>query len=497
MKQLTILAVLISMTALSGCASTIESGQLDYDNGIAYKHGDTNPFTGKVHFAVSNNPQFVSKIEYALNPDHHAYEAVGWDYSCLIAFKNGTPEGDTHCTYANGNVASSFILHNGLLDGEAIRYNEKGDKVYVTHWDKGVNDGEQKVYSADGRYVIHEWTAEEGHKRGKEVRHYADGDDLAEGKWDDDGRFTGTMYVPDEWAIYTLKEGVKDGDFKKFDRNDPSLKRVSVEGSYGNGQMDGTWTYHGQIAIGSVSNGITTLDRMIRLSQGDSVELSWKQGQLSGPIKVYDKDGNVLLSFGVEDGKIQPPVERFDPATGKKLVFTDDATMGALNYNPLAPSSDPDLAREAAGYNPRQAADLYQKLDAQRQLKAANEARVEYVLDPVHAPDPTAVQSPVQPVATDQVRSAVTTTQEQPPAPTSASASQAAMWQAQAAAQTAAVPASPSLTAATQPEADIGLSPCVSAWLAAFRKEQGEDVVVTKDQLDEWQQWCSQGRRAP
>jgi antitoxin component YwqK of YwqJK toxin-antitoxin module len=497
MKQLTILVVLIFIAAVSGCTSTIESGQLDYDNGVAYKHGDTDPFTGKVHFAVSDNPQFVSNIENALNPDHHAYEAVGWDYSCLIAFKNGTPEGDTRCTYANGNVASSFILHHGLLDGEAIRYNEKGDKVYVTHWDKGVNDGEQKVYSADGRYVIHEWTAEEGHKRGKEVRHYADGDDLAEGKWDDDGKFTGTMYVPDEWAIYTLKDGVKDGGFKELDRNDPSLKLVSVEGSYSNGQMDGTWTYHGQIAIGSVSNGVTTLDRLIRLSEGDEVELTWKGGELSGPIKVYDKDKHALLSFSVAGGKILPPVERFDPESNKKVVFTDGATISALNYNPMDSSSNPDLAREAAGMSQRDSMyqQVHQALDVQRQLQAINRARVDYVLDPVHNPDPATIQRPSQPVTTGQSPSMVgAAPQAQPAPPASVSSSQAAVWQAQAAAQAAAVPASP--VSATS-GADTGLSPCVSAWIAAFRKEKGEDVIVTKDQLDEWAQWCSQGKQAP
>jgi antitoxin component YwqK of YwqJK toxin-antitoxin module len=497
MKQLTILAVLISMAAVSGCTSTIESGQLDYDNGIAYKHGDTDPFTGKVHFAVSDNPQFVGKIEYALNPDHHAYDVVGWDYSCLIAFKKGTHEGDTRCTYANGNIASSFTLHNGLLDGEAIRYNEKGDKVYVTHWDKGVNDGEQEVYSADGRHVIHAWTAEEGHKRGKEIRRYADGDDLAEGKWGDDGRFTGTMYVPDEWSIYTLKEGIKDGSFKKLDRNDLSLKRVSVEGSYSDGQMDGTWTYHGRIAIGSVSNGVTTLDRLIRLPQGDEVELSWKDGELSGPIKVYDKDKHVLLSFSVAGGKILPPVERFDPESSKQVAFTDDATISALNYDPMDSSSNPDLAREAASMSQRDS--MYQQvnqaLGAQRQLQAVNRARVDYVLDPVHNPDPATIQSPVQSVATGKSSStAAAAPQVVPSAPILASSSQAATRQAQADAQTATVPANSS---SATPEADTGLSMCVSTWVTAFRKEQGEDVIVTKDQLDEWQAWCSQGKHAP
>jgi len=38
---------------------------------------------------------------------------------------------------------------------------------------------------------------------------------------------------------------------------------------------------------------------------------------------------------------------------------------------------------------------------------------------------------------------------------------------------------------------------CVEHWTDAYRKEQGQDTVVTQDQLDEWAQWCKQGKTAP
>lgn len=50
-----------------------------------------------------------------------------------------------------------------------------------------------------------------------------------------------------------------------------------------------------------------------------------------------------------------------------------------------------------------------------------------------------------------------------------------------------AVPASASVKA-TPDEA------CSSKWLDAFHKENGEDAMITSDQLDEWDQWCAQGR---
>lgn len=35
---------------------------------------------------------------------------------------------------------------------------------------------------------------------------------------------------------------------------------------------------------------------------------------------------------------------------------------------------------------------------------------------------------------------------------------------------------------------------CVDNWMAAFRKENGEDAPVRTEQLDEWEAWCKDGR---
>lgn len=37
---------------------------------------------------------------------------------------------------------------------------------------------------------------------------------------------------------------------------------------------------------------------------------------------------------------------------------------------------------------------------------------------------------------------------------------------------------------------------CVDGWTAAFRKESGQDAMVTHDQLEEWKDWCRQGKIA-
>lgn len=54
-------------------------------------------------------------------------------------------------------------------------------------------------------------------------------------------------------------------------------------------------------------------------------------------------------------------------------------------------------------------------------------------------------------------------------------------------------PISSSSTTVATPDSDT----CVEQWTDAYRKEKGQDTVVTQDQLDEWAQWCTQGKAAP
>lgn len=41
----------------------------------------------------------------------------------------------------------------------------------------------------------------------------------------------------------------------------------------------------------------------------------------------------------------------------------------------------------------------------------------------------------------------------------------------------------------------ISADACVDSWIAAFRKENGEETLVTHDQLGEWESWCKEGKR--
>lgn len=56
---------------------------------------------------------------------------------------------------------------------------------------------------------------------------------------------------------------------------------------------------------------------------------------------------------------------------------------------------------------------------------------------------------------------------------------------------------SPSQQATGQTASAGSLTGCVDGWTAAFRKENGDDAMVTMDQLGEWEAWCREGKVRP
>lgn len=63
--------------------------------------------------------------------------------------------------------------------------------------------------------------------------------------------------------------------------------------------------------------------------------------------------------------------------------------------------------------------------------------------------------------------------------------------------QTTAPVSTTSLTSDQVPPENAVSDSCANRWMVAYRKEQGQDALVSADQLDEWQQWCTQGKQAP
>lgn len=45
--------------------------------------------------------------------------------------------------------------------------------------------------------------------------------------------------------------------------------------------------------------------------------------------------------------------------------------------------------------------------------------------------------------------------------------------------------------------ASASLNPdaCLDAWVAAYREEEGDEVAIIRDQISEWEDWCSKGKQ--
>lgn len=471
MKHVHCVAAFMSVALLSGCGSSrINAGQLDYDNGVAYKHGSTEPFTGIVHF--DEPPTVAEEVVQTLHDPAPLYAnmlRVPMD-NCDVAFKNGVMEGHVACFQHDGGKALSFDLHHARLDGEAVEYHPDSSKALDFHWSDGALQGDQAVYSRDGRYAVHQWHVDNGHKRGKEVRRYGDGDDLSEGTWSDEGKFSGTLFTSGDSAVSTFKDGVKEGDFKQLDTKDPNLKQVAVEGSYSNGQKDGVWTFHGKEAMGHAEHQFSSttyspgLLRLMAIPQGDSATVTWKDGALSGPVKILDKNQHVLLAFSMVNGEVTAPIVRTDPASGKSFTLSDDAAIRAMNAADVRGSSMPNpsclgpMLRQQTPGGVTYVFNYYCNAGYTRtHLSDLQSAAINHLLDPVKFPD---------------------------------SPSDASLSKAEADAQAAPAPSqgNPLQT----PSPITGLDSCVDDWLRSAYK--GGDVIATQDQIDEWKQSCDQGK---
>jgi len=502
MKYLKACVALSVVAALVGCTSRIPSGQLDFDNGIAYKHGSNTPYSGVADF--DGMPDFVRNIAMDIEFVGHAYAITSGIDHCAVSFKTGAAEGSTTCYSRGGEKALFFTLHRGRLDGEAIRYNRDGDTTFDTSWRDGALSGKQRIYSPNGKYLIHAWTVRDGHKRGEEVRHTGNGDDLADGTWSDDGKFTGSLFYPKLNTVFTLKDGVKDGVFRAFDPN-PLDDKIIVEGNYKDGLPSGKWTFYGQNTFSTymksnfnvgdpgyngTSHALTNLDAIRTL------EVHWEAGHLEGRVRGYDQDKNQILAYDMKDGQITAPVERYDPSSGKKFDIASPAIIAALNYTePASEGYQWGSPLYDQGYmlrHPQEKAALLRQQEAKQQAETLRDQEIAYVLDPVHNPLPVPAPDPAPSTGEPSTGSTVAA----PPASTAPAPSEDTARLSGAGQQVSggSSPAVPASTPSPMAAPDATSDPCVMSWVAAYRKEAGQDVIVTQDQLDEWQQWCHQGK---
>lgn len=426
MKQWIAIAALASAVLLAGCGdSKIDARQLDENDGLVYKHGDTNPWTGTVAFKDSM-PQVVVDfwINHAVFVTHmQAQSAIT---GCTVHYVKGLPEGDVVCTGLTGKQTLAYRIRDERPDGEAEIDNPRnGDRVADIHLSAGLLEGRSRHWSLDGTKT-------------EDVT-------LAAGKVVD-----GLVDAGNGSTVH-YKDGKLDGLATYYDQYS---KDPISEGHYVDGVRDGKWVDVGSragLALGLIreSQPMPALPENYTWRSYRLVS-HWDNGAPRGEVQGFDQQGQVLMDWTLTDAGLDG--DYMDMPDGwsapRKLVYKENRLVSG-DVAPATAAQAPVPAAPAPALQP---------------------------FGPTSMSPPLSSSAPGRGSVND---------------PVAAQAQRQAMAQAIPASNLAQpVPASSSAP-------DTGLSPCVAAWIAAFRKEKGDDVVVTQDQLDEWQQWCSQGRQAP
>ncbi|KVT93172.1 hypothetical protein WK60_11995 [Burkholderia ubonensis] len=184
---------------------------------------------------------------------------------------------------------------------------------------------------------------------------------------------------------------------------------------------------------------------------------TYVNGQVNGPFTRYAADGKQITYRAIfVNGKPEGTEETYDPMTGK-LTGRAEYTNGLLNGTVKRWNADGKL--------------VYEK-DYQNGQESLPAPAVTACLDRRY----TAFYR------SGDLRENVNSEQRN-------------QWEAECKEESGGSASSTrrSESAATTSSSDSDI--CVSIWTAAFHRENGDDAIVTTDQLNEWQSWCKKGKR--
>lgn len=163
--------LIISCFSILGCEETIDARQLEIDNGLFYKKGESDPFTGLVeNFSASyRNGVRFSKI----TPKN-----IG---SCRAQFKKGKLHGDFECFSDNDERVSIIKLENGKKEGqEAVWDSATGNLLYEVEFNNNAKHGKEITYDSTGENVI-------------EKAIFSNGNVVSQKSWNSEGELTSNI----------------------------------------------------------------------------------------------------------------------------------------------------------------------------------------------------------------------------------------------------------------------------------------------------------------
>jgi antitoxin component YwqK of YwqJK toxin-antitoxin module len=217
-------AALAACLLLGACSSQkIDERQTDDIQGLVYKHGDSDPFTGTV---------IHSKLK--------RFQSVIVD-DCSVNYKKGVLDGEMDCSDNNGTKVFEANFVDEKKSGVEKRWSAStGELTYQASWDAGNKDGVEKTYDPTGKTLLQQITWSGGAQAGTEKTWDAQGKLMTDLDWKD-GKQTGTQRTDTGTQIIevTYKDGRYDGVKKISDTTG-----VIEETSFKMGVLSGTQTFY-------------------------------------------------------------------------------------------------------------------------------------------------------------------------------------------------------------------------------------------------------------
>lgn len=406
MKKLIIL--LLAATALVGCKTEIDDAEVVVRNGLIYKYGEKDPFSG----VVLNIPS----------------DQRGIDGLCNVQIEKGRLNGKKECFQADQKIYEVEFLA-GNKDGKEIIFDaNSGKEISIRTWKDNLLNGLSQEYIAGIMTSQKEY--KNGKLDGKELRWSDDGKTiLTELIWSNNTKQTGFETTPQ--GEYKYLNGQLHGEQITYSKTNSGKQYIYLVKNYTNGKLDGTFKEY------------TTLRNTDTPQQ--KLEILYKNNDpVSGWFNLYKVDGSLIQKINL----VRAPNDE-----GKG--FYDDYP-GTLVPDGLVKKYDKYLDSFKGeefwidGVKVKQYFQHYENEEPDFQIQDINNQFTGY-----------------SSVSRDQ-------------------------YLAYKTAQTFS-PANNQLTASnTQaPSAEN----CLDAWISAFREEMGEDAMIVGEQLDEWKDWCNEGKQ--
>ncbi|MBA1234721.1 hypothetical protein G7Z98_09155 [Pseudomonas stutzeri] len=374
------IALLLTVTVLAGCKAEIDHAETVTRNGLIYKYGDTDPFSGLVLNIPAGLP--------------------GISAFCNSQIEKGRQNGKSECFYNEQKVYEVEYLAGRKNGAERVLDSKTGEKVSIKSWKNGYQDGLEERYWKGN--IIHKLEYKNGKRDGEEVR------------WSDDGK---TILAKLKWHAGNKQDGFEE------DYNGKS--------SYLNGKLHGVQLKY--------IRPIATKEKQV------SSEVTYDNGTaISGWYRDFNRiDGTLTQEFklvqsaraGDESfwskypGKLVPEglVFNYSSQTGK-LIGEEFWSNGVkIKHTSIYGAHD----GEGFSYNILDTAAPYERYK--------EVSKSEYMAYGTLAATP----------------------------PSSINA---------------------------DPSSVVNKDNCLDTWIAAYRKEIGDEAMIVSGQIDEWNQWCDEGQ---